>query len=248
MDATWTLRLYPRAWRERYGGEMLAVLEQHEATLGTALDLLRGALDARLHPRLACTAAEPAAVPAEPAPTAAPPAPEDDDEALRRRLRQITQWTGGREPAGERALRAAQHVDRMVRVAQVRGDFDHLRLHGRPIPAELLQPADGGWPTNAMLAGAGFLPAWLQLQQEIDAELAECRRLVERVECYPPRANRTLPERELQARLAIARAQTRRYNLMVPTPLLQRPLPRADELERRLRRALAAAESASSTV
>jgi hypothetical protein len=40
------LRLYPRAWRERYGVEMLAVLEQHDVTLATRLDLLRGAWDA----------------------------------------------------------------------------------------------------------------------------------------------------------------------------------------------------------
>ncbi len=42
------LRLYPRAWRARYEAEMLAVLEQHDVTLRTRLDLLRGALDAWL--------------------------------------------------------------------------------------------------------------------------------------------------------------------------------------------------------
>lgn len=40
------LRLYPRAWRRRYEAEMRAVLEQHDVTLSTRLDLLRGALDA----------------------------------------------------------------------------------------------------------------------------------------------------------------------------------------------------------
>ena len=40
------LGLYPRAWRERYGAEMLALLEQHDVTLATRLDLLRGAWDA----------------------------------------------------------------------------------------------------------------------------------------------------------------------------------------------------------
>lgn len=44
------LRLYPLAWRERYEMEMVALLEQHRITLWTMLDLLIGALDARLDP------------------------------------------------------------------------------------------------------------------------------------------------------------------------------------------------------
>ncbi len=46
----WILRLYPPAWRERYAAEMVALLEQHQITLWTVLDLLVGALDARLDP------------------------------------------------------------------------------------------------------------------------------------------------------------------------------------------------------
>lgn len=46
----WILRLYPPAWRERYAAEMVALLEQHQITLWTMLDLLVGALDARLDP------------------------------------------------------------------------------------------------------------------------------------------------------------------------------------------------------
>ena len=46
----WILRLYPPAWRERYESEMIALLEQHHLTLWTMLDLLVGALDARLDP------------------------------------------------------------------------------------------------------------------------------------------------------------------------------------------------------
>jgi hypothetical protein len=46
----WMLRLYPRAWRERYGSEMIALLELHSITFWTVVDLLSGALDARLDP------------------------------------------------------------------------------------------------------------------------------------------------------------------------------------------------------
>jgi hypothetical protein len=37
------LRLYPRSWRKRYGGEMDALVEELPAEVGVALDLLIGA-------------------------------------------------------------------------------------------------------------------------------------------------------------------------------------------------------------
>jgi hypothetical protein len=47
----WFVWLYPAWWRRRYGEEFLAVLEWQPLTPRIALDVLRGALDARLHPR-----------------------------------------------------------------------------------------------------------------------------------------------------------------------------------------------------
>lgn len=45
------LRLYPSAWRERYGEELLALIEtQGPLGLGAWLDLLQGAVVAHLHP------------------------------------------------------------------------------------------------------------------------------------------------------------------------------------------------------
>ena len=46
----WILRCYPPRWRERYQEEIVALLEQHTITSKTLLDLLLGALDARLDP------------------------------------------------------------------------------------------------------------------------------------------------------------------------------------------------------
>jgi len=43
--------LYPRAWRERYGEEFLALLDEQPMTPRVVVDLLRGALDAHLHPQ-----------------------------------------------------------------------------------------------------------------------------------------------------------------------------------------------------
>ncbi len=47
------LWLYPRDWRRRYGAEMRALLQQlrRRGQMGLALDLLRGAADAHLHPQ-----------------------------------------------------------------------------------------------------------------------------------------------------------------------------------------------------
>jgi hypothetical protein len=44
------LRLYPGVWRVRYGDEMEALLEARRPSTSERLDLVRGALDAWLHP------------------------------------------------------------------------------------------------------------------------------------------------------------------------------------------------------
>jgi hypothetical protein len=44
--------LYPRVWRERYGEELQAVLEAERIGLRARVDLIRGAMDAHLHPQL----------------------------------------------------------------------------------------------------------------------------------------------------------------------------------------------------
>lgn len=45
------LRLYPHSWRERYGDEFEALLDEHSVGPHATLDVLRGALDARLRGR-----------------------------------------------------------------------------------------------------------------------------------------------------------------------------------------------------
>jgi hypothetical protein len=47
---TWLLRLYPRVWRRRYGAEVAEMLAGRPFSLAVAIDLLAGAIDARLHP------------------------------------------------------------------------------------------------------------------------------------------------------------------------------------------------------
>ena len=58
---TWLIRLYPPAWRRRYGHELAEVLARQPASLRTAIDLVAGAVDAWLHPQssTAAMAADP---------------------------------------------------------------------------------------------------------------------------------------------------------------------------------------------
>ncbi len=44
------LSLYPEAWRDRYGEEMSALLDETPPSITATLDLLRGALTAHLRP------------------------------------------------------------------------------------------------------------------------------------------------------------------------------------------------------
>jgi hypothetical protein len=46
------LRLYPHAWRARYGDEFLALLEDRPPSLRERVDIVRGALDAHVDPQL----------------------------------------------------------------------------------------------------------------------------------------------------------------------------------------------------
>ncbi|MDQ3766609.1 MAG: hypothetical protein M3346_04605 [Actinomycetota bacterium] len=48
----WLVCLYPQRWRNRYGAELEAMLEQTRPTPRIVLDLVAGALDAHLHSQL----------------------------------------------------------------------------------------------------------------------------------------------------------------------------------------------------
>ena len=52
MNGRWLVRLYPRAWRERYGAEMSAMLEQIPLRPAAVIDLVAGAIDARVAPHV----------------------------------------------------------------------------------------------------------------------------------------------------------------------------------------------------
>jgi len=46
------LRLYPRPWRDRYQEEFIDLMSERPPSLADRVDIVRGAVDARLHPQL----------------------------------------------------------------------------------------------------------------------------------------------------------------------------------------------------
>jgi hypothetical protein len=48
----WLVRLYPVAWRRRYGEEFAEILAKQRPSLGLVMDVLAGALDARINPQV----------------------------------------------------------------------------------------------------------------------------------------------------------------------------------------------------
>ena len=45
------VRLYPRAWRERYGAEFGEILADKRPSIGLIVDVIAGAIDARVSPQ-----------------------------------------------------------------------------------------------------------------------------------------------------------------------------------------------------
>ena len=53
------VRLYPRAWRHRYEDEFISLITDRPPTLVDRIDIVRGALDAHLHPQVPGSEPEP---------------------------------------------------------------------------------------------------------------------------------------------------------------------------------------------
>ena len=54
---TWLVKLYPPAWRRRYGRELAELIATEPASFGMAIDLIAAAVDAWLNPQSSTAAA-----------------------------------------------------------------------------------------------------------------------------------------------------------------------------------------------
>ena len=49
---TWLLKLYPPRWRRRYGEELRSLVSAQRFSIGNAIDLIAGAIDAWINPQM----------------------------------------------------------------------------------------------------------------------------------------------------------------------------------------------------
>jgi DnaJ homolog subfamily C member 28 len=73
-------------------------------------------------------------------------------------------------------------IDKKIREAMERGEFDNLTGKGEPIDLSENPYEDPDWRTaHRMLRNAGFAPTWIEERKDIDAELAVERSNLARV-------------------------------------------------------------------
>lgn len=95
-------------------------------------------------------------------------------------------------------------VDRQIREAQERGEFDNLRGHGEPLP-DLHRPRDDMWWIRRKMKeeGLSYVPPGLQARKEREEALEqvarartvrEVRQIVRDVNALIRKANRTVLE------------------------------------------------------
>jgi len=91
-------------------------------------------------------------------------------------------------------------IDKKIREAMERGEFEDLEGKGAPIDLSENPYEDPDWRTaHRMLRNAGFAPAWIEERKDIDAELAAARSNLARV--WTVRNNARNTEHETSATL-----------------------------------------------
>jgi hypothetical protein len=77
------------------------------------------------------------------------------------------------------------HVDKMIREAQARGDFDNVPGMGQPLQLEGDNPFSPEWSAAFRVAkNAGAAPLWVQLDKEIGADSESLAAMLDRTARY----------------------------------------------------------------
>jgi hypothetical protein len=120
-------------------------------------------------------------------------------------------------------------VERLIREAQERGEFDRLTRHGQPLPAP--EHDAGEWEMAfSILRNAGVAPRWIEADREARELLAERDALLERAQRAGPLARGHL-RRRIEAIVRAHRHAVEVLAAEAPSPRLhRRPL----SLEREL--------------
>jgi hypothetical protein len=204
----WLVRCYPAWWRDRYGDEFAALLEGLPTRPGGLLDVLLGAVDARLQapPRPAPVPPPPLAplAPPPPPPPAPPPPPHRGRGAIVREL----------------------GIDRVIREAIERGAFDDLPGQGKPLDLSSYDPANEWRLAFHVVQQAGETLPWIALGRDVEAARGRLEALLAqaRAGAAQRRGDRTARQRQRAMFLDQAQrldALIASYNANVPTIRLQ---------------------------
>ncbi|MBI5876826.1 MAG: DUF1992 domain-containing protein [Chloroflexi bacterium] len=131
------------------------------------------------------------------------------------------------------------HVEMQIREAMERGDFDNLKGKGKPLDLTSRAADPALEMANKIVRDAGFAPAWLELEHEIDIEQKKAEDALMRTWrwCEAARGDAIEDPLWLAAEWRTARdafeKQLRQINdrilslnLQLPEPLLHRQRPR----------------------
>jgi hypothetical protein len=110
-------------------------------------------------------------------------------------------------------------VDRQIREAQERGEFDHLPGTGRPLHLEAWDPEWG--LAYHVLKQAGETLPWIALGREIDEARAKLRELLRQVPRIPPPERARARERFLREAAELDKL-LQEYAFTVPIRQLER--------------------------
>lgn len=129
-----------------------------------------------------------------------------------------------RRPAIFNTVQYESWVDQQIRQAQERGAFDNLRGMGQPLaPEDQNVAAFAGDDAMGLklLKNNEALPAWIELNKEIAADRAHCRRILEYYVAEQDRERRTRFASDYRRRAAELNRKIDQYNLIVPAAHLE---------------------------
>jgi hypothetical protein len=121
-------------------------------------------------------------------------------------------------------------IERQIREAHERGDFDDLPLHGKPIPLQDNPYAGDMALAYTMLKNAAVAPPWIEADKDARRLVDDRDRLLERASRASPLSHNTY-RRDLERIVAAHNAAVERVNAAAPTTRQhRRPMAVSDEL------------------
>jgi hypothetical protein len=129
-----------------------------------------------------------------------------------------------RRPKGLPFAQYESWIDRQIRQAQERGMFDNLRGAGKPLaPDDPNVRAYAGDDAMGLkiLKDNQALPAWIELNREIDAERQRCRRILDYYVAERDRDRRARFADDYRRKVGELNTKIDQYNLIVPARTLE---------------------------